>query len=120
MSSRSHVIARTVPSIPLITGSNSRNALSVQGFDVGDSADTTASANDVGAGFFRAMAIPLLDGGHLLFLMLELIQRKPVSVRVREYASIFGLTVLILLMVFAFKNDVERQWPELFQSRSGE
>jgi hypothetical protein len=25
--------------------------------------------------------------------------------------------VLILLMVFAFKNDVERQWPELFQER---
>ncbi len=56
------VVDVTSASVPLITGSNSRNALSVQGFVVGDSADTTASANDVGAGFFRAMAIPLLAG----------------------------------------------------------
>jgi regulator of sigma E protease len=74
----------------------------------------------VNLGLINLMPIPLLDGGHLLFLLLELISRKPISVRVREYASILGLTVLILLMVFAFKNDVERQWPELFQSRSAE
>ncbi|HEX6241084.1 MAG TPA: RIP metalloprotease RseP [Polyangiales bacterium] len=74
----------------------------------------------VNLGLINLMPIPLLDGGHLLFLLLELISRKPISVRVREYASIVGLTVLILLMVFAFKNDVERQWPELFQARSGE
>jgi regulator of sigma E protease len=74
----------------------------------------------VNLGLINLMPIPLLDGGHLLFLLLELVSRKPISVRVREYASIFGLTVLILLMVFAFKNDVERQWPELFQGRSSE
>jgi len=74
----------------------------------------------VNLGLINLMPIPLLDGGHLMFLLLELISRKPISVRVREYASIFGLTVLILLMVFAFKNDVERQWPELFQGRSAE
>lgn len=71
----------------------------------------------VNLGLINLMPIPLLDGGHLLFLLLELVSRKPLSVRVREYASIFGLTVLILLMVFAFKNDVERQWPDLFQSK---
>jgi regulator of sigma E protease len=74
----------------------------------------------VNLGLINLMPIPLLDGGHLLFLLLELVSRKPISVRVREYASIVGLTVLILLMVFAFKNDVERQWPELFQARSAE
>jgi regulator of sigma E protease len=74
----------------------------------------------VNLGLINLMPIPLLDGGHLLFLLIELISRKPLSVRVREYASILGLTVLVLLMVFAFKNDVERQWPELFQGRSSE
>jgi regulator of sigma E protease len=71
----------------------------------------------VNLGLINLMPIPLLDGGQLLFLLVELVSRKPISVRVREYASIFGLTVLVLLMVFAFKNDVERQWPELFQDR---
>jgi len=73
----------------------------------------------VNLGLINLMPIPMLDGGHLLFFLIELVARKPLSVRVREYASIAGLTVLILLMVFAFKNDVERQWPQIFQS-SGE
>ncbi|MFT3923611.1 MAG: RIP metalloprotease RseP [Myxococcales bacterium] len=74
----------------------------------------------VNLGLINLMPIPMLDGGHLLFFLIELVARKPLSVRVREYASIAGLTVLILLMVFAFKNDVERQWPQIFQSNSGE
>jgi regulator of sigma E protease len=73
----------------------------------------------VNLGLINLMPIPMLDGGHLLFFLIELVARKPLSVRVREYASIAGLTILILLMVFAFKNDVERQWPQIFQS-SGE
>jgi regulator of sigma E protease len=73
----------------------------------------------VNLGLINLMPIPMLDGGHLLFFLIELIARRPLSVRVREYASIAGLTILILLMVFAFKNDVERQWPQIFQS-SGE
>jgi regulator of sigma E protease len=73
----------------------------------------------VNLGLINLMPIPMLDGGHLLFFLIELVARRPLSVRVREYASIAGLTILILLMVFAFKNDVERQWPQVFQS-SGE
>lgn len=74
----------------------------------------------VNLGLINLMPIPLLDGGHLLFFFIELITRKPLSVRLREYASIAGLTILILLMVFAFKNDVERQWPQLFQSAASD
>ena len=74
----------------------------------------------VNLGLINLMPIPLLDGGHLLFFLIELVTRKPLSARLREYASIAGLTVLILLMVFAFKNDVERQWPHIFQSASEE
>lgn len=73
----------------------------------------------VNLGLLNLMPIPLLDGGHLMFFFIELITRRPLSLRVREYASIAGLTILIVLMVFAFKNDVERQWPQIFQS-SGE
>jgi len=73
----------------------------------------------VNLGLINLMPIPLLDGGHLLFFIIELVTRRPLSGRLREYASIAGLTVLILLMVFAFKNDVERQWPQIFQGTSG-
>lgn len=72
----------------------------------------------VNLGLINLMPIPLLDGGHLLFFLIELVTRKPLSQRLREYASMAGLTILILLMVFAFKNDVERQWPQIFQSAS--
>ncbi len=74
----------------------------------------------VNLGLINLMPIPLLDGGQLLFFLIELVTRKPLSARLREYASLAGLTILILLMVFAFKNDVERQWPHIFQSSSGE
>jgi regulator of sigma E protease len=74
----------------------------------------------VNLGIINLMPIPLLDGGTLSFLLYELVARRPVSVRVREVASLCGLAVLLLLMVFAFKNDVERQWPELFGAASQE
>jgi regulator of sigma E protease len=74
----------------------------------------------VNLGLINLMPIPMLDGGHLLFFLIELVTRKPLSARLREYASMAGLTILILLMVFAFKNDVERQWPQIFQSTPSE
>ena len=52
--------------------------------------------------------------------MIELLTRKPLSLRFREYASIAGLSILIMLMVFAFKNDIERQWPQIMQGVSSE
>lgn len=73
----------------------------------------------VNLGLINLMPIPMLDGGHLLFFLIELVAQKPLSVRVREYASIAGLTILLLLMVFAFKNDVERQWPQLIERVTG-
>jgi regulator of sigma E protease len=52
--------------------------------------------------------IPLLDGGHLLFLGIEAIQRKPISARTREFAYRAGLVIIIMLMVFVFYNDISR------------
>lgn len=74
----------------------------------------------INLGLINLLPIPMLDGGHLLFFLVELLSRRPVSLRFREYASIAGLSILIMLMVFAFKNDIERQWPQLIERVSGE
>lgn len=67
----------------------------------------------INLGLLNLLPIPLLDGGHLLFLAFEAITRRPPSERVREIASVLGLVVMALLTVLAFRNDVERRWPEL-------
>ncbi|RJQ74614.1 MAG: RIP metalloprotease RseP [Desulfobacteraceae bacterium] len=54
--------------------------------------------------------IPVLDGGHLLFFAIEAIQRKPVSIRMRETAQQVGVFLLILLMIFVFYNDISITW----------
>ena len=54
------------------------------------------------------LPIPVLDGGHLLFFLIETIIRRPVSIRVREVAQQAGMFVLILLMIFVFYNDITR------------
>jgi regulator of sigma E protease len=50
--------------------------------------------------------IPVLDGGHLLFFLIEFINGKPLSLRKREIAQQVGLLILVGLMLFAFYNDV--------------
>jgi regulator of sigma E protease len=54
------------------------------------------------------LPIPVLDGGHLLFFSIEIIIRRPVSIRVREVAQQAGMFMLILLMIFVFYNDITR------------
>jgi regulator of sigma E protease len=67
----------------------------------------------INLGLINLLPVPLLDGGHLMFFLVEAIVRRPISSRVREYAHIAGLAFLIGIMVLAFKNDIERQWPEI-------
>jgi regulator of sigma E protease len=50
----------------------------------------------------------VLDGGHLVFFAVEAITRKPVSVKYREMAQQVGICILVLLMVYAFYNDIAR------------
>lgn len=64
----------------------------------------------INLGLINLLPIPVLDGGHLLFFTLEGIMRRPVPLRVREVAHIFGMAVLLLLLAIAFKNDVEKRW----------
>jgi regulator of sigma E protease len=62
----------------------------------------------VSLGVMNLLPVPVLDGGHLLFIGAEAIRRKPLSMRAREYAAIFGLVLLFLLMAFAFINDINK------------
>jgi regulator of sigma E protease len=59
-------------------------------------------------GILNLFPIPILDGGHLLFLALEAVLRKPVSLKKMEIAQMVGLVLIILLMLFAIRNDVVR------------
>ena len=54
------------------------------------------------------LPIPVLDGGHLLFFMIEAVKGSPVSIKVREVAQQIGLLILILLMILVIYNDVTR------------
>lgn len=54
------------------------------------------------------LPIPVLDGGHIFFYFIELICRKPVPIAIQEKAQIVGLSILLLLMVFVFYNDIMR------------
>jgi regulator of sigma E protease len=54
------------------------------------------------------LPIPVLDGGHLLFSLIEWVRGKPVSLRKREIAQQVGMVLLVGLMIFAFYNDIFR------------
>jgi regulator of sigma E protease len=54
------------------------------------------------------LPIPMLDGGHLFFFVIEAVIGRPLSVRKREIAQQVGFFFLILLMVFAVYNDLTR------------
>ncbi len=57
------------------------------------------------------LPIPVLDGGHVFFLTLEAVRRRPLSLRQLEMAQKVGMAVLIALMVFVFYNDIMRLIP---------
>ncbi|MFO7766377.1 MAG: RIP metalloprotease RseP [Pelovirga sp.] len=61
-------------------------------------------------GILNLLPIPILDGGHILFYLYELVTRRPVSMRARETAQQIGLAMLLMLMVLAFYNDIIRLW----------
>jgi regulator of sigma E protease len=62
----------------------------------------------INLGVLNILPIPLLDGGHLMFLGIECIRRRPLSERVLAMSQRIGLILLITLMVFALYNDVLR------------
>jgi regulator of sigma E protease len=62
----------------------------------------------INLGILNLLPVPVLDGGHILFFMIEAVFRKPLSIRTREIAQQIGIFLLMMLMVFAFYNDIMR------------
>ncbi|MBC7794772.1 MAG: site-2 protease family protein, partial [Clostridia bacterium] len=69
---------------------------------------TMVAVISVNLGLVNLVPVPVLDGGHLMFLGIEAVRRRPPSVRVREVANVVGLVMLLMLMVLVFKNDIFR------------
>lgn len=60
----------------------------------------------INLGLINLFPIPMLDGGHLAFYVIESLRGKPLSEKSQEYAFRFGLVVLVMLMTFANLNDI--------------
>jgi regulator of sigma E protease len=55
---------------------------------------------------FNLLPLPVLDGGHILFLAIEKLRGKPLSMKTQETIANVGVTLLIMLTVFIFYNDI--------------
>ncbi|SOD14102.1 RIP metalloprotease RseP [Pedobacter xixiisoli] len=60
--------------------------------------------------FMNLLPIPALDGGHVVFLIIEMIKGKPLSDKFMERAQVVGFVILLCLMVFAFGNDILKKF----------
>jgi regulator of sigma E protease len=60
----------------------------------------------VSIGLLNLFPVPLLDGGHLLFYLVEAVRGRPLSPRAQEMGSRIGLGLVLMLMVFATYNDI--------------
>jgi regulator of sigma E protease len=58
--------------------------------------------------FVNLLPVPVLDGGHLLFLLIEKVKGSPVNTRVLGYSQIIGLVLVLLLVLFVTYNDILR------------
>lgn len=64
----------------------------------------------VALAFINILPIPALDGGHVMFLLYEMVMRKPAPEKVMEYAQIAGMAFLLLLMLYANGLDAIRSF----------
>lgn len=62
----------------------------------------------VNLAILNLLPVPVLDGGMILFLLIEIAIRKPISIRKREMAQKIGFFLLVLLMAIVFYNDLLR------------
>lgn len=66
----------------------------------------------VNLGVLNLLPIPILDGGHLIFYLIELVTGREVNIKWREWAQQIGFVLLIMLMLFVFYNDIMRIFSE--------
>ena len=58
--------------------------------------------------FINVLPIPVLDGGHLMFLLIEMVKGSPVSERVMTYSQFVGLAMILSLMLYVTYQDILR------------
>jgi len=56
-------------------------------------------------GIFNLLPVPMLDGGHLLYYLVEAVRGRPLSIRIQEIGFRFGFALVVALMVFTLFND---------------
>ena len=62
----------------------------------------------ISLGVLNLLPIPMLDGGHLMYYVVEIVKGSPLSVKATEIGQQVGMLLLFTLMVFAIYNDVSR------------
>lgn len=62
----------------------------------------------INLGILNLLPVPILDGGVIIFLLIEIILGKPISIKKRDIAQKVGMFLLIFLMVVVFYNDITR------------
>lgn len=62
----------------------------------------------VNLGVINLFPIPVLDGGHIFFYLIEMVTRREIPVKVREISQQIGFVVLLMLMLFVIMIDIER------------
>ena len=62
-------------------------------------------------GLLNLLPIPVLDGGHIIFLIIEGIIRRPISPKVKLVIQQVGMVILLAFMLFVIVNDIKRIWP---------
>ncbi len=68
----------------------------------------------INLGVLNLLPIPILDGGHLFFLLIELIMRKPLGMKKMELIQKIGVALIILLFVTVTYNDIMRIIPQKY------
>jgi regulator of sigma E protease len=67
----------------------------------------------VNLAILNLLPIPILDGGHIVFALAEAARGSPVGLRAREIAQTVGISLVLLLIGFAFWNDISRNWASI-------
>jgi regulator of sigma E protease len=73
----------------------------------------------INLGILNLLPIPLLDGGQAVVFLIEGVRNKRLSLRTRELVQQVGFTMLIVIMGFAFWNDISRNWSRVVDWLTG-
>ena len=65
----------------------------------------------ISLGIINLVPIPILDGGHVVYSLVEIVRSKPVSLRAQAVGAQIGLAIVVGLMLFVFYVDIARWLP---------